>query len=101
MLDQVAQGHDPYHCFVLDDNEVAQKRAQGEQDGSEVRSVELERLIALGLSLTERRNAFEFTRDAAAEVYGTILGSLWRPRSGSQVNRRTMTGTTRCWPTSR
>ncbi|MGZ7870466.1 DUF2493 domain-containing protein (plasmid) [Methylobacterium radiotolerans] len=75
----------------LDDNEVAQKRAQGEQDGSEVRSVELERLIALGLSLTERRNAFEFTRDAAAEVYGTILGSLWRPRSGSQVNRRTMT----------
>ncbi len=32
----------------LDDNEVAQKRSQGEQDGSEVRSVELERLIAEG-----------------------------------------------------
>lgn len=75
----------------LDDNEVAQKRSQGEQDGSEVRSVELERLIALGLSLTERRNAFEFTRDAAAAVYRVQTGSLWRPRSSSQVNRRTMT----------
>ncbi|MRI55337.1 DUF2493 domain-containing protein [Methylobacterium sp. DB1607] len=75
----------------LDDNEVAQKRAQGEQDGSEVRSVELERLIALGLSLTERRNAFEFARDAAAGVYRVQTGSLWRPRSGSQVNHRTMT----------
>ncbi|GJD94440.1 DUF2493 domain-containing protein [Methylobacterium iners] len=75
----------------LDDNEVAQKRSQGEQDGSEVRSVELERLIAEGLSLIERRNAFEFTRDAAAAVYSVQTGSLWRPRSGSQVNRRTMT----------
>lgn len=75
----------------LDDNELAQKRAQGEQDGSEVRSVELERLIALGLSLTERRNAFEFARDAAAAVYRVQIGSLWRPRSGSQVSHRTMT----------
>lgn len=75
----------------LDDNEVAQKRAQGEQDGSEIKSVELERLIALGLSLSERRNAFEFTRDAAASVYRVQTGSIWRPRSGSQVNHRTMT----------
>ncbi|ACL62429.1 DUF2493 domain-containing protein [Methylobacterium nodulans] len=75
----------------LDDNELAQRQSQGEQDGSEVRSVELERLIALGLSLTERRNAFEFARDAAAEVYRVHTGSLWRPRSGSQVNHRTMT----------
>jgi hypothetical protein len=75
----------------LDDNEVAQKRSQGEQDGSEVCSVELERLVALGLSLSERRNAFEFARDAAAAVYRVQTGSLWRPRSGSQVNHRTMT----------
>jgi hypothetical protein len=32
----------------LDDNEQAQKRSQREQDGSEVKSVELERLIAEG-----------------------------------------------------
>ncbi|KQQ17629.1 hypothetical protein ASF53_24485 [Methylobacterium sp. Leaf123] len=70
---------------------MAQKRAQGEQDGSEIKSVELERLIALGLSLSERRNAFEYIRDAAAGVYRVQTGSIWRPRSGSQVNHRTMT----------
>ena len=52
----------------LDSNEQAQRRGQAEQDGSEVKSVELERLIAQGLSLIERRNAFEFVRDHAAEL---------------------------------
>jgi hypothetical protein len=32
----------------LDDNEIAQRRLQREQDGSEVKSVELERLTAEG-----------------------------------------------------
>ena len=50
----------------LDDNETAQRRSQAEQDGSEIRSVELERLIAQGLTLVERRNAFEFFRDNLA-----------------------------------
>lgn len=76
---------------TLDDNEVAQRRSQGEQDGSEVRSVELERLIEQGISLIERRNAFEFLRDAAAETYEAQTGSPWRPRSGSMVNHRAMT----------
>ena len=53
----------------LDINEQAQRRGQAEQDGSEVKSVELERLIAQGLSLIERRNAFEFVRDHAAELF--------------------------------
>jgi hypothetical protein len=75
----------------LDDNETAQRRSQAEQDGSEVRSVELERLIAQGLTLTERRNAFEFFRDHLAELYSTQTGSSWRPRSGSQVNHRALT----------
>ncbi len=44
----------------LDSNEQAQRRGQAEQDGSEVKSVELERLINQGISLIERRNAFEF-----------------------------------------
>jgi len=47
---------------ALDDNEQAQRRSQRDQDGSEIRSVELERLIAEGLTLIERRNAFEFMR---------------------------------------
>ena len=35
----------------LDDNEQAQRRSQQEQDGSEIRSVELERLIGEGQTL--------------------------------------------------
>mgnify|MGYP000243865802 FL=1 len=42
----------------LDDNEQAQRRGQREQDGSEVKSVELERHIAEGQTLLERRDAF-------------------------------------------
>ncbi|MGF3024133.1 DUF2493 domain-containing protein [Methylobacterium aquaticum] len=75
----------------LDENEQAQRKSQREQDGSEVLSVELERLIALGQTLCERRNAFEYTRDAAAHRFTRITKSMWRPRSGSQVNRATMT----------
>src|SRR6516225_10054664 len=53
----------------LDDNESAQKRSQKEQDGSEIRSVELERLVAEGLTLIERRNSMELFRDLAAEQF--------------------------------
>jgi hypothetical protein len=75
----------------LDANESAQRSGQREQDGSEVRSVELERLVAQGLTLIERRNSFEYIRDAAAELYGLHTGHAWRPRTGSMVNRATMT----------
>jgi hypothetical protein len=75
----------------LDDNEQAQKRSQREQDGSEVKSVDLERLLAEGQSLIERRNTYEFMRDQAADQFETHLRSLWRPRTGSMVNRKTLT----------
>ena len=75
----------------LDDNEQAQRRSQQEQDGSEVRSVELERLTAEGCTLIERRDAFELMRDQAADLFETHVGSIWRPRSGSMVNHRAMT----------
>ena len=75
----------------LDDNEQAQKRSQRKQDGSEVRSVELERLLAEGLTLIERRNAFELVRDFAAEQYETHTRHAWRPHSGSVVNRKALT----------
>jgi hypothetical protein len=75
----------------LDDNEQAQRRSQEEQDGSEVRSVELERLTAQGVTLTERRNTMEFFRDQAADQFERHTGSAWRPRSGSMVNHRTLT----------
>jgi len=75
----------------LDDNEDRQRRSQTEQDGSEIRSVELERLIAQGHTLIERRNAFEMLRDRAAEQYEAHTGSCWRPRAGSMVNHKHLT----------
>ncbi len=69
----------------LDTNEQAQRRSQHEQDGSEIRSVELERLLAEGLTLIERRNALELMRDKAAELFETHAGSAWRPRAGSMM----------------
>ena len=75
----------------LDDNELAQRRLQREQDGSEVKSVELERLTAEGQTLIERRNSMELFRDVAAEQFERHTGTHWRPRSGSMVNHRNLT----------
>ena len=77
----------------LDDNEQAQQRSQREQDGSEVKSVELERLLAEGLTLIERRNAHEALRDLSADAFEFHLRKPWRPHSGSMVSRRTLTAT--------
>ena len=75
----------------LDDNEQAQRRSQKDQDGSEVRSVELERLIAEGQTLIERRDSMELFRDHASEAFESHTGSSWRPRAGSKINHRTLT----------
>src|SRR5262249_30348817 len=72
----------------LDDNEDAQKHSQKDQDGSEIRSVALERLLAEGLTLIERRNSMEFFRDMAADQFERATGSPWRPRTGSLVTPR-------------
>jgi hypothetical protein len=76
---------------LLEDNEDRQKRSQQEQDGSEIRSVELETLMALGQSLLERREAFEQMRDLAAGRYEAQTGSAWRPRAGSLLNHKHLT----------
>ena len=60
---------------LLDDNENAQRRSQQEQDFSEVKSVELERLIAQGLALIDRRDAFESLREQACTLYEAETGS--------------------------
>ena len=75
----------------LDDNEQAQRRLQREQDGSEVKSVELERLTAEGQTLIERRNSLELFRDLSAEAFEHHTGTPWRPRTGSMVNHRYLT----------
>jgi len=45
-------------------------------DGSEVRSIELERLIEQGIGQIGRRNAFEFCRDTAVERFEAVTGPL-------------------------
>lgn len=75
----------------LDDNEQAQKRMQREQDGSEVKSVELERKTAEGITMVERRDAMEYFRDAAADQYRAHTGKAWLPRYGAMVNHKALT----------
>jgi hypothetical protein len=77
----------------LDDNEDAQKRSQREQDGSEVKSVELERLLTEGQDRIDRRDTYEAMRDQAGELFEMHTGSTWKPRSGSLANRKTLTAT--------
>lgn len=76
---------------LLDANELAQKTSQSEQDGSELRSVELERLLVAGAALIERRNVLEQFRDIACDLYARRLGAQWRPRSGSLTHQRRLT----------
>ncbi|OQW60420.1 MAG: hypothetical protein A4S17_00560 [Proteobacteria bacterium HN_bin10] len=78
----------------LDDNEQAQRRSQEAQDGSEIRSVELEALIADGGVLIERRNVLESLRDIAAGLYERHTGAPWRARTRSMLNHRAMTAAT-------
>jgi hypothetical protein len=75
----------------LDDNEQAQRRLQQEQDGTEIKAVELENLTAQGITMIERRDAFELMRDQSADRFEQHTGSAWHPRTGSQVNHRHLT----------
>ena len=76
---------------LLDTNEQDQRTSQREQDGSEVASVELERLLATGQRLIERRDALELMRDQAVLLYERHTRQSWRPRHGSLMNHRALT----------
>ena len=60
---------------------------QREQDGTEIKSFELELKTDRAQNLTARRDAFETMRDAAAESYRDATGTTWRPRRGSHVSQ--------------
>ena len=60
---------------------------QREQDGTEIKSRELELVTDRSQNLTARRDAFETMRDAAAEAYRVETGSMWRPRRGSHTSQ--------------
>ena len=58
-----------------------------EQDGSEIKSHELELLTDRVQNLGDRRDAFEAMRDLATEGYRTETGDTWRPRNGSHSSQ--------------
>ena len=60
---------------------------QREQDGTEIKSFELELLTDRVRNLGDRRDAFETMRDAAAENYRIETGNTWRPRRGSHTSQ--------------
>ena len=62
---------------------------QREQDGTEIKSHELEMLTHRVQNLTGRRDALEQVRDMAALLYLDTTGKMWRPKSGSHTS---MTG---------
>ena len=60
---------------------------QREQDGTEIKSRELELTTARAQNLGDRRDAFERMRDTAAEAYRATTGDVWRPRYGSHASQ--------------
>ena len=60
---------------------------QRAQDGTEIKSRELELVTDRAQNLTDRRDAFEIMRDAAAEQYRADTGDTWRPRRGSHASQ--------------
>ena len=63
------------------------KDLQREQDGSEIKSFELEQITARAQNLGDRRDAFEELRDAAAAAYRVETGDTWRTRTGSYTSQ--------------
>ena len=60
---------------------------QRAQDGTEIKSLELEMTTHRAQCLTDRRDAFETMRDEAAEQYRAETGDVWRPRRGSHASQ--------------
>ncbi len=60
---------------------------QRAQDGTEIKSLELEMTTHRAQCLADRRDAFETMRDQAAESYRAETGSVWRPRRGSHTSQ--------------
>ncbi len=60
---------------------------QRAQDGTEIKSLELELTTDRAQNLTARRDAFETLRNEAAEAYRAETGDTWRPRRGSHTSQ--------------
>ena len=60
---------------------------QKEQDGTEIKSHQLELITDRVQNLGGRRDAFEKMRDSAAGTYQLFTNSVWRPRRGSHTSQ--------------
>ena len=60
---------------------------QSAQDGTEIKSRELELVTDRARNLGDRRDAFERMRDAVAGQYRAATGEVWRPRHGSHASQ--------------
>ncbi|MBK8209214.1 MAG: DUF2493 domain-containing protein [Rhodospirillales bacterium] len=78
---------------LLERNEIEQRTLQRQQDGSEVKSVELERLTTRGMNLVEERDSLQAMRDWLADLYGAAAGRPWAPRQSSRVSNHARTTT--------
>ena len=74
-----------------DDNDAELRQMIDAQDGSEVRSTELERLQTIAAKFWDQTDAFEEMRDLAARHYSAQTGSSWAPRTGSRISNRGLT----------
>ena len=72
---------------ALDRMEPELRDLQRAQDGSEVKSRELEMLTDKAHNTADRRDALEIFRDCAADAYCARTGDMWRPRHGSHTSR--------------
>ena len=70
-----------------DDNASAIRQLVRDQDGTEVKDVELQTAMVAQARLEETRGALETFRDAAAEAYTEAAGEPWIARSGSRTGR--------------
>ena len=60
---------------------------QTSQDGTEIKSRELELVTDRAQNFGDRRDAFEKMRDLTADAYRAETGNTWRPRRGSNVSQ--------------
>ena len=75
----------------IDDNDAQLRDMIEAQDGSEIKSHELERLQTKSANLWERTGAYEMIRNVAVEYFRAQSGSTWLPRSGSRVTNKATT----------
>jgi len=68
-----------------DDNAAVIRTLIAEQDGAEVKDVELQTAMTAQARMEECREALATFREAAADAYANAAGEPWLPRSGSRA----------------